>query len=164
MAPKTPTVGLVGSRSIDHGLQAANKKTVTDYAFPAASRTPEEISIPHEGATDYEHPEKLGDSYMNSVEDTSLCARARRRALPPRVCPHGRARAPPPGCSLSRSPPHVPNRQAENVFSDPDLHRRHADAGGRQVSTTAMPRALSHALTEWWARERVRRVAVVLVG
>ena len=74
MAPQ-PTVGLVGSRVIDGGLQSTDKKTVTKYAFPSASRTPEQISIPREGAVGYKGP-KLGDCYMEPVEDTNLYARA----------------------------------------------------------------------------------------
>tara|TARA_Y100000389_G_scaffold142658_1_gene140713 strand:- start:15196 stop:15483 length:288 start_codon:yes stop_codon:yes gene_type:complete len=66
-----PVVGLVGSRSIDRGLQSSAKKTVTDFTFPARSRTPNEISIPRQGATDYSGP-TVGDCYASSVEDTHL--------------------------------------------------------------------------------------------
>ena len=74
MAPQ-PTVGLVGSRNIDTGLQSSDKKTVVDFAFPSNSRTPNQISIPHEGAFPNRNPKKLGDSYADGVEDTYLCAR-----------------------------------------------------------------------------------------
>lgn len=65
------TVGLVGSRVVDNGLQSADKKTVTEFAFPQDSRTPEQISIPKEGSTKYKGP-KTGDSYAVGVEDTHL--------------------------------------------------------------------------------------------
>jgi hypothetical protein len=76
MAP-TPTVGLVGSRIVDDGLQSSDKKTVTDFAFPKDSRTPLQISIPREGAVNYSGP-KLGDCYKDGAEDTNMCVRAHR--------------------------------------------------------------------------------------
>jgi hypothetical protein len=78
-----PQVGLIGSRSVDQGLQSSNKKTVTDFTFPSPSRTPEEISVPAEGSTDY-NGEKRGDCYKNYVEDTHLCASL---PSPPRLSP-----------------------------------------------------------------------------
>jgi hypothetical protein len=94
MAP-TATVGLVGSRAIDQGLQSSDKKTVTEFAFPQDSRTPNQIGIPHEGAFPNKNSEKLGDSYTNSVEDTNMLKvrdRVRR--------PFGSARLL--GCSAAR--------------------------------------------------------------
>lgn len=79
--PKQATVGLVGSRSIDYGLQSSNKTTVTDFTFPSPSRTPNEISIPYQGATDYQGP-KAGDCYASGVEDTHLYARAAHTTKP----------------------------------------------------------------------------------
>jgi len=70
MAPQ-PTVGLVGSRNIDQGLQSSNKMTVTEFAFPSASRTPQQISIPNEGSTGYNGP-KGGDCYADSSESTHM--------------------------------------------------------------------------------------------
>ena len=70
--PPAATVGLVGSRVVDDGLQSTNKKTVTDFAFPSNSRTPNQISIPHEGAHPNKNPKMLGDSYTEGVEDTHL--------------------------------------------------------------------------------------------
>lgn len=80
MAPQ-PTVGLVGSRTVDTGLQSSDKKTVTEFAFPANSRTPNQIGLPHEGAMPNKNPTKLGDCYKDSVEDTNLCARRSFRTL-----------------------------------------------------------------------------------
>merc|ERR1712070_510093 len=71
MAP-APTVGLVGSRKIDSDLQSSDKKTVTEFAFPQDSRTPNKIGIPYEGAFPNKNPAKLGDCYMCTVEDTNL--------------------------------------------------------------------------------------------
>ena len=68
------TVGLVGSRKIDEGLQSSAKMTVTEFAFPSDSGTPNQISIPHEGAFPNKNPAKLGDCYASSVEDTNMCA------------------------------------------------------------------------------------------
>ena len=72
MAPQ-PTVGLVGSRIVDQGLQTTDKSTrgITEFAFPNDSRTPVQISIPREGAVGYSGP-KLGDSYATNVEDSHL--------------------------------------------------------------------------------------------
>ena len=67
----TPIVGLVGSRSIDQGLQSCNKKTVTDFTFPAASRTPNQISVPRQGSVGYDGS-KSGDCYAEDVEDSHL--------------------------------------------------------------------------------------------
>ena len=78
--PAQPTVGLVGSRNIDEGLQSSDKKTVVEFAFPANSRTPKQISIPHEGAFPNKNPVKLGDCYADSVESTHMCAPSHRRA------------------------------------------------------------------------------------
>ena len=70
-----PTVGLVGSRRIEDELQSKTRqKFVTEFAFPKDSRTPNQISIPHEGANPNKNPEKLGDCYKCDVEDTSMCA------------------------------------------------------------------------------------------
>ena len=70
-----PTVGLVGSRRIEDELQSKTRqKFVTEFAFPKDSRTPNQISIPHEGANPNKNPEKLGDCYKCEVEDTSMCA------------------------------------------------------------------------------------------
>lgn len=80
--PPAATVGLVGSRVVDDGLQSTNKKTVTDFAFPSNSRTPNQISIPHEGAHPNKNPKMLGDSYTEGVEDTHLCAAALPTMLP----------------------------------------------------------------------------------
>ena len=66
-----PTVGLVGSRTIDQGLQSSDKKTVTDFAFPKGSRTAEAIKPLPEGSIGYQGP-KEGDSYVKGVEDTNL--------------------------------------------------------------------------------------------
>ena len=70
MAPQ-PTVGLVGSRVVDQGLQSSSKKTVTEFAFPNDSRTPEKISIPVEGSVGNTLP-KGGDCYEDSVESTHM--------------------------------------------------------------------------------------------
>ena len=70
----TPTVGLVGSRVIDNDLQSSNKKTVTEFAFPKNSRTPNQISIPKEGAWPNPNTTVTGDCYATSVEDTNLYA------------------------------------------------------------------------------------------
>ena len=70
MAPQ-PTVGLVGSRVVDTGLQSTNKKTVTEYAFPKDSRTPQQISIPKEGSVNNGLP-KTGDSWAEDVESTHM--------------------------------------------------------------------------------------------
>ena len=68
-----PTVGLVGSRRIEDELQSKTRqKFVTEFAFPKDSRTPNQISIPHEGANPNKNPEKLGDCYKCEVEDTSM--------------------------------------------------------------------------------------------
>lgn len=68
---RSPTVGLVGSRSIDRGLQSSNKKTVVDFTFPAASRTPNDISVPRQGSIGYNGP-YAGDCYASDVENTHL--------------------------------------------------------------------------------------------
>jgi len=62
----------VGSRKIETGLQSTDKKTVVEFAFPADSRTPNQISIPHEGANPNPNSVKLGDCYANTVEDTHM--------------------------------------------------------------------------------------------
>ena len=67
----TPTVGLVGSRVVDQGLQSSNKKTVTDFAFPEPSRTPEQIGSCPEGSMNYKGP-KTGDCYADGVENSNL--------------------------------------------------------------------------------------------
>mmetsp|Transcript_16231 Transcript_16231/g.32625 ORF Transcript_16231/g.32625 Transcript_16231/m.32625 type:complete len:92 (+) Transcript_16231:74-349(+) len=67
----TPTVGLVGSRVIDKGLQAEQKKTHIALVFPSQSRTAVQLTSPPEGSTSYKGP-KTGDSYADGVEDTSL--------------------------------------------------------------------------------------------
>lgn len=72
MAPQ-PTVGLVGSRFIDEGLQSTNKKTVTEFAFPAGSRSADAIGKLPEGTASYTGP-KNGDCYKDGVEDTNMCA------------------------------------------------------------------------------------------
>ena len=72
MAPSQPTVGLAGSRIIDNGLQSTDKKTVTEFAFPSASRTPEQISIPKEGAFPKQDLPKGGDCYADSPESTHM--------------------------------------------------------------------------------------------
>lgn len=77
----TPTVGLVGSRVIDEGLQNLSRKTVTDFTFPQSSRTPLEIGMPAEGTPSYKGP-KTGDSYSDGVEDTQLCVRPPRARAP----------------------------------------------------------------------------------
>ena len=66
-----PTVGLVGSRKIDEGLQSTNKKTVTDFAFPKDSRKASEIKALPEGSIGYKG-RKDGDSYTTGVENTQL--------------------------------------------------------------------------------------------
>jgi len=66
-----PTVGLVGSRNIDQGLQSSNKKTVTDFAFPKGSRSADAIGHCPEGKIGYDGP-KTGDSYDDGVENTGL--------------------------------------------------------------------------------------------
>ena len=71
MLPSQPTVGLVGSRNIDQGLQSSNKMTVTEFAFPSASRTPQQISIPAEGSVGNTLP-KGGDCYADSPESTHM--------------------------------------------------------------------------------------------
>ena len=80
MAPAAPTVGLVGSRVVDNTLQSSDKKTVTEFAFPATSCTPNncKTAIPHEGAVPNKNPAKLGDSYADGVEDTHMCAPSRQ--------------------------------------------------------------------------------------
>ena len=70
MAPQ-PTVGLVGSRKVDEGLQSSSKKTVTEFAFPKDSRTPQQISIPTEGSVGNTLP-KGGDCWADSVESTHM--------------------------------------------------------------------------------------------
>ena len=70
MAPQ-PTVGLVGSRKVDEGLQSSSKKTVTEYAFPQDSRTPLQISVPKEGSVGNTLP-KGGDCMLDSVESTHM--------------------------------------------------------------------------------------------
>ena len=78
MAPQ-PTVGLVGSRKIDEGLQSAAKKTVTEYAFPKDSRTPMGMKnkdgvacgIPKEGSVGNTLP-KGGDCMLESCESTHM--------------------------------------------------------------------------------------------
>ena len=93
----TATVGLVGSRVIDEGLQNKSRTTVTDYTFPSDSRTPQQIPGPAEGTPSYKGP-KTGDSYADGVEDTNLCVRPpRARRSPPRLVPSpASARATPP--------------------------------------------------------------------
>lgn len=88
--PAQPTVGLVGSRVIDQGLQSSDKKTVTKHTFPAMSGTPNSISIPHEGADPNRNPAKLGDCYASPVEDTNLYAHTPPAARRPP--PHAFAR------------------------------------------------------------------------
>ena len=66
------TVGLVGSRNIDTGLQSTDKKTVTEFAFPNDSKTPNQISIPHEGQFPNPNSYIAGDCYADTVEDTSM--------------------------------------------------------------------------------------------
>ena len=65
------TVGLVGVRQIDSGLQSQAKKTVTEFAFPNDSRTADAIGHCPEGSLGYKGP-KTGDSYTDGVENTQL--------------------------------------------------------------------------------------------
>ena len=82
-----PTVGLVGSRVVDDDLQSKTRqKFVTEFAFPKDSRTPNQISIPHEGANPNKNPEKLGDCYKCDVEDTSMCAPPPARFFSSALC------------------------------------------------------------------------------
>ena len=71
MSDKAATVGLVGSRKVDEGLQSSNKKTVTEYAFPAGSRSADAIGKCPEGSMTYKGP-KTGDSYTDGVENTGM--------------------------------------------------------------------------------------------
>ena len=68
---KEAIVGLVGSRKVDEGLQSSNKKTVTEFAFPAGSRSADAIGHCPEGSVGYKG-KKTGDSYMDGVENTNL--------------------------------------------------------------------------------------------
>lgn len=67
-----PIVGLVGSRRIETELQNTAKKTVVDFAFPANSRTPNQIGLPREGKFPNPNSLKTGDCYKESVESTAL--------------------------------------------------------------------------------------------
>ena len=66
-----PTVGLVGSRAIDEGLQASKKQTFTEFVFNEKGRPAQVIRSCPEGSVTYKGP-KTGDSYADGVEDTNL--------------------------------------------------------------------------------------------
>ena len=107
MPPSQPTVGLVGSRNIDQGLQSSNKMTVTEFAFPSASRTPQQISIPAEGSVGNTLP-KGGDCYADSPESTHMCApREMREHALQSPLHHARVIRP---ATLTRPPTTAPSR------------------------------------------------------
>lgn len=66
-----PTVGLVGSRAIDQGLQASKKETFTEFVFTEKGRPAQTIGCCPEGSVTYKGP-KTGDCYADGVEDTNL--------------------------------------------------------------------------------------------
>ena len=125
MAPQ-PTVGLVGSRTIDEGLQSSDKKTVVDFAFPANSRTPNQISIPKEGAYPNKNPKKLGDSYADGVEDTNLCATTKVASRAACASPRHTLLTPP----RSR----LPGSQGQDLLRRAHRDVRHVHAAVRAVS------------------------------
>lgn len=67
-----PTVGLVGSRVVDNGLQNLERtKGISDFTFPQPSRTAEQNGSPAEGTKAYKGP-VTGDSYADGVENTDM--------------------------------------------------------------------------------------------
>ena len=146
----TPTVGLVGSRVIDNDLQSSNKKTVTEFAFPKNSRTPNQISIPKEGAWPNPNTTVTGDCYATSVEDTNLYASLHAPHIEncsffPANCFFGRS------LTLSVAM-RIAVRQGEGLLPRRHCHVRHVHAAVRPINRTRLHSSAFTCLRLWLRR------------